>query len=230
MEIQKNIGSNTQVKLLAIDTSTANCSVALAIDGRIVAEYNNFNGNLHDLLLGEYVKNILSDCVIRPDEVNALAIASGPGSFTGLRIGAAFAKGFCFNGSTKLIPVNTLHSLVFAIQKFANQIAFERIFCIVHSHKKLHYTQIFDQNFHPSSEIEILELERLNDIISPKDIICGYSPFEFESGIDIKSLLFPSARFIAIAGYEKLLRREEVDSKDFVPEYFQEFTPKVKSK
>lgn len=94
--------------ILNIETSTSVCSVALASDGIVLFEKASFDGPSHAALLGVYVEEaliVLKEKVLRLD---AVAVSSGPGSYTGLRIGVSVAKGLCFGFGIPLISIPTL--------------------------------------------------------------------------------------------------------------------------
>ena len=83
--------------ILNIDTSTSVCSVALARDGKMIALKENNEGLNHSVLLGTYIDEILKDNHMDAHCLDAVAISMGPGSYTGLRIGVAMAKGVCLS-------------------------------------------------------------------------------------------------------------------------------------
>ena len=94
--------------LLAIDTATERASLALDDGAEILAEYNWRSANNHTVELSPQVEHMLRNAGVRADALEALAVALGPGSFTGLRIGLAFAKGFALAHALPLLGVPTL--------------------------------------------------------------------------------------------------------------------------
>ena len=95
--------------LLCIETTTTQCSVALCADGELstLVESNHENYQ-HAQLLHTYIDNVLSKHNLKPSDLAAIALSSGPGSYTGLRIGAAAAKGLCYTNDIPLIAIPTL--------------------------------------------------------------------------------------------------------------------------
>ena len=95
--------------LLCIETTTTQCSVALCADGELstLAQSNHENYQ-HAQLLHIYVDKVLSKHNLKPSDLAAIALSSGPGSYTGLRIGAAAAKGLCYANDIPLIAIPTL--------------------------------------------------------------------------------------------------------------------------
>lgn len=94
--------------ILNIDTSTAVCSVALSNDQEIVFNKVSFNGPSHASLLGVFVKEAIEAANAKNLKPDAVAVSSGPGSYTGLRIGVSMAKGLCFGHDVPLISLHTL--------------------------------------------------------------------------------------------------------------------------
>ncbi|MDR1937501.1 MAG: tRNA (adenosine(37)-N6)-threonylcarbamoyltransferase complex dimerization subunit type 1 TsaB [Tannerellaceae bacterium] len=97
--------------LLHIETSTAVCSVALSVKGEVFFEKASFDGPSHAALLGVYVEEALAVLKREALRADAVAVSSGPGSYTGLRIGVSMAKGLCFGYGIPLVGVPTLEIL-----------------------------------------------------------------------------------------------------------------------
>src|SRR5688572_2105310 len=98
--------------ILSIETSTPVCSVALHGDGKILTALEVHQEYSHASKLGILVKEVtkLSDTPL--DRVDAVALSSGPGSYTGLRIGTSLSKGLCYALDIPLISVSTLEAMV----------------------------------------------------------------------------------------------------------------------
>lgn len=107
--------------ILILETSAEICSVALSKEGKTIAEINSDQPNSHSELLAGFVKEILSENNISWAEIIAIAISGGPGSYTGLRIGASLAKGFCYARNLPLIAVNSLESIASKVKIKENQ-------------------------------------------------------------------------------------------------------------
>lgn len=94
--------------ILNIETSTSVCSVALSDNGKVMFEKASFEGPSHAALLGVFVEEALSVLKEQGRKPDAIAVSSGPGSYTGLRIGVSVAKGLCFGYDIPLIGIHTL--------------------------------------------------------------------------------------------------------------------------
>ena len=108
-------------KILSIETSTALCSVALAVDGKVVSSRRsdtvvNADGSTgmqraHASMTAVFCDEVLREAGIRASALDAVCISDGPGSYTGLRVGLSTAKGLCFGTGAKLLSVSSLDVL-----------------------------------------------------------------------------------------------------------------------
>lgn len=103
--------------ILCLETATTNCSVALSIDGKVVAfrEENN-NKYSHSEKLHVFIEEVLNEVQLDKSGLDAIAISKGPGSYTGLRIGVSAAKGLCFALDIPLLSIPTLEVLAQQVQ------------------------------------------------------------------------------------------------------------------
>ena len=97
--------------ILSIETSTNICSVAMSNDGECIFNQENHQGPNHNEILGTFIDEALAFIDTRNITLDAVAVSSGPGSYTGLRIGTSMAKGICYGRDAKLIAVPTLELL-----------------------------------------------------------------------------------------------------------------------
>jgi len=99
------------MKILSLDSSATVATVALSEDDRLLAEFTINNGNTHSETLLPMVEGLLRAYGVTPDEIDAYAATSGPGSFTGVRIGAATIKGLAFGTDKPCVEVSTLEAI-----------------------------------------------------------------------------------------------------------------------
>ncbi|MBD3344552.1 MAG: tRNA (adenosine(37)-N6)-threonylcarbamoyltransferase complex dimerization subunit type 1 TsaB [Chitinivibrionales bacterium] len=97
--------------ILGIDTSSTELGIGLANNGRCIAGFSRYVRYSHAELIAEGIEFILKTAKIGPADIDTIAIATGPGSFTGLRIGIAFVKGFCLEPPVRILPVSSLESV-----------------------------------------------------------------------------------------------------------------------
>lgn len=103
--------------ILCIETSTSVCSAAVCKDGSLIKQCISYEGSNHARLLPSYIEELLSFTREQHLSLDAVALSEGPGSYTGLRIGTATAKGLCYGLNIPLIPVPTLEVLCEAARK-----------------------------------------------------------------------------------------------------------------
>lgn len=101
--------------ILAFETSAKAGSVALAEDGVLLAESYQNTGLTHSQTILPMAENLLKSCGKTPADVEAVAVAAGPGSFTGVRIGVAAAKGFAWGSNIPLYGVSTLQAMALGL-------------------------------------------------------------------------------------------------------------------
>jgi tRNA threonylcarbamoyladenosine biosynthesis protein TsaB len=99
------------MKILAIDTATASGSIALLEDGRLIAELTTCIQETHAERLMPSIKTLLHSIGARIEDIDGFALAVGPGSFTGLRIGLSTIKGLAWSLNKKVAGVSTLEAL-----------------------------------------------------------------------------------------------------------------------
>lgn len=99
------------MRILAFESSAKAASVALMQDGVLLAESFQNNGKTHSATLMPMAQQVLMDCGLTAAELDAVAVAKGPGSFTGVRIGVAAAKGLAWGAEKPVCGVSTLEAM-----------------------------------------------------------------------------------------------------------------------
>lgn len=97
--------------LLLLETATPVCSVALFHEGKIVASKHSEEPNAHSSRLAPFIQNLFDQSGLEMKTLNAVCVSSGPGSYTGLRIGVSSAKGICYALDIPLLSVPTLQNM-----------------------------------------------------------------------------------------------------------------------
>ena len=98
--------------ILNIETATTNCSVSLSKEGETLVLKEDYNSNYsHAESLHVFIDAVFKEANLKPQDIDAIAVSKGPGSYTGLRIGVSAAKGLCFALNKPLISVDTLEAL-----------------------------------------------------------------------------------------------------------------------
>ena len=150
------------MKILSLDSSATVATVALSEDGRLLAEYTINNGNTHSETLLPMVETVLKTYGIGIDEIDVFAATTGPGSFTGVRIGAATVKGLAFGKGKPCIEVSTLEAIA------ENLTCRKGLICpVMNARRSQVYTALFCSDgekltrLMPDSAISIAELDEL---------------------------------------------------------------------
>ena len=149
-------------KVLALDTATSACSVALANGGGTIAELNYFHGQTHSKHLAAMVAALLDVAAVRIGDVDAFAVDAGPGTFTGLRIGLATIKGLAYATGKPAVGVSSLDVL-------AGQAGFSsrRICCMLDARRGEVYTARYAAGNHT---VEKLSAE---EVIAPHQAVAA---------------------------------------------------------
>jgi tRNA threonylcarbamoyladenosine biosynthesis protein TsaB len=136
--------------ILGIETATSICSVALVKDAKLLAIRETEGTKEHSASLTGFIADVFSEAGLKYNQLDAIAVSMGPGSYTGLRIGVSSAKGLCYALDKPLVAVDTLKSLAWqALQRCKlKSISTENIlFCPMLDARRMEvYTAIFDQN------------------------------------------------------------------------------------
>lgn len=146
--------------ILCIETGTDICSVGIAKDGELLSLRESDEGRDHARKVGVFVDELLRETGIAPDELDAVAVGKGPGSYTGLRIGVSFAKGLCFGLQKPLLAIGSLDALTeVALEDYEAGILsvpdWDRaLLCpMVDARRMEVYAQVFDAAGKPQGEV-----------------------------------------------------------------------------
>lgn len=148
--------------ILSIETGTDVCSVALANDGELMALRESDEGRDHAKKVALFVDELLRETGVQPDDLDAIAVGKGPGSYTGLRIGVSFAKGMCYALNIPLIAIGSLDALTEVAREDYDagildiedeEWALARLCPMVDARRMEVYAQVFDNEGRPLSEV-----------------------------------------------------------------------------
>ncbi|GIM48652.1 tRNA (adenosine(37)-N6)-threonylcarbamoyltransferase complex dimerization subunit type 1 TsaB [Capnocytophaga stomatis] len=209
-------------KILCIETSGINCSVAISEGSSLLAEKAENKGKFtHAESLHVFINEVLNLAKISINELDAIAVSGGPGSYTGLRIGVSTAKGLCFALNKPLIAISTLQIL--ASQITDNQL----IIPMLDARRMEVYSAVFDKNF---NEIEKTEAKILNEnsytewLSKGKVIFLGDGAEKFSkichhpNAFFIKNA-YPQARDMVVHAFERFKNKCFEDIAYFEPNY-----------
>jgi tRNA threonylcarbamoyladenosine biosynthesis protein TsaB len=137
--------------LLNIESSTEVCSVTLAQNGTIIQTLENLTGQNHAMLVTSYIQQIFSTQGLNMNQLDAVAVSGGPGSYTGLRIGVASAKGICYALGIPLIAITSLAAMSHHVIQNSSDYNLPRdselLFCPMIDARRMEvYTAIYNRN------------------------------------------------------------------------------------
>ena len=213
--------------ILNIETATKNCSVALAFEGKLIAIKEINSGSYsHAELLHPFVKEVLEMAKISINQIQAIAVSKGPGSYTGLRIGVSAAKGFCFAQNIPLISIETLRSLAHSLAINEGVIA-----PLLDARRMEVYSAVFSSKH---EQIRAIEAQIINENSFEEYLKQGQVYFLGDGAEKCKDLLthsnavfidnqFPSAKEMCALSYVKFKKNDIEDVAYFEPFYLKDF-------
>ncbi|HNR20714.1 MAG TPA: tRNA (adenosine(37)-N6)-threonylcarbamoyltransferase complex dimerization subunit type 1 TsaB [Bacteroidia bacterium] len=218
--------------ILHIETATDTCSAAISNNGKLITLKETVKTRSHASLLTVFIDEILKENKIAVADLDAVAASKGPGSYTGLRIGVATAKGLCYGAGKPLISVNTLQSMCAAFlmdKKFGD----DYLYCpLIDARRMEVYFALFDEElrFIESTAAVILDEAFLANYLKKTKI------YFFGDGAEkLKPLLahntnaifetdfFPSAKGMIELAERKFNSNEFEDMAYFEPFYLKDF-------
>ena len=130
--------------ILYIETATEVCSVCVAKGFAILSKKETREGNQHSKVLGLYIQLCLQEAQIKIGGLSAITVCSGPGSYTGLRVGASVAKGLCYAASTPLIAIDNLEALAWGTKNHYSLVEKDIIISMIDARRMEVYLATFD--------------------------------------------------------------------------------------
>lgn len=213
--------------ILSIETTTPLCSVALHEDGELIATCESQEEGVHGKKLTRLIEQTLQEAGIHVKQLAAIAVSNGPGSYTGLRIGLATAKGLCFGLDIPLITLNTLHILAAAWDKKTNKL----LLPMIDARRMEVYATILDSQ-NESTIIEtqavILEPDTFQSI-HQEIIAFGNGAMKWQESCLNQHIEFseahpfPEAKYMGLLAYEKFQKNTFAQIVTTEPNYLKEF-------
>ena len=219
--------------ILAIETATKNCSVALSKDGvTLLCKEIAEQGYSHAERLHVFIEELLNELQVPFKDIAAIAVSQGPGSYTGLRIGVSAAKGLCFALDIPLIDIDTMSLL--ASQVSVNE---GSIVSMIDARRMEVYSAVFNSKHEEIRGIraEILTPESFSDIDSIIYFIgdCAEKSktvLNQKNHVYLDTIVYPSAKDMSAMAYEKYKKNDTVDVAYFEPFYLKDFVGTVSKK
>jgi len=158
--------------ILGIETSTPIGSVAVFANGKLVSVINHHYERTHAKLMAPMIEWVLKHAGLRPDQIDAVAVSKGPGSYTGLRVGVSSAKGLCLALDKPLIGISSLEVLAWKVQPLAEQLG-AWICPMIDARRMEVYCTFFDHEMHEKAihQAKIIEEGAFKEILSKRPVI-----------------------------------------------------------
>ena len=214
-------------QILLIESATKTCSIGISVDGKLIAvQEDTPESYKHSEILHQRIDELLQEAGRKLSDLDAVCISSGPGSYTGLRIGVSAAKGFCYGAELKLLSLTTLRSLSnHAMQLFPS---YDFYIPMIDARRMEVYTQVFGANG-PENDAEALVL----DENSYSEYLAKGTCLFFGDGSDkAKQIIDDAANFESITpsvhglandAEQKFFSQEFEDTAYFEPFYLKSF-------
>lgn len=227
--------------ILCLETSTDVCSVALFSEGNLNVFRETQERNAHSARLTVMIEEVMQEAGLNFTRLTSVAVSMGPGSYTGLRIGAGVAKGLCYALNIPLIAVSSLESIALEIAGRIKSLQWEKspfIVPMIDARRMEVYRAIFDAQGQMIKEVEaeIINENTFQSFDCPI-ILAGdgaakcRSLFAKNSQIVFMDHVLASARWMGLPAQKKLLAGETENTAYFEPFYLKDFIagiPKIK--
>ena len=215
--------------ILHIDTTTKKCSVALAQDGELMIQKELLSEEFsHSEQLHPFIEEVLKESGLKSSSLSAIAISKGPGSYTGLRIGVAAAKGLCFALDLPLIALNTLEIMVQPYEVSP----YSFIIPMLDARRMEVYTAIFDETkkWIQETMAEVLTENTFTSIVNEQScLIIGDGAIKFKTlypkinASYTSEIHYPVAKDMIALAWKKFNTKEFEDLAYFEPFYLKDF-------
>ena len=221
--------------ILCIETGTDICSVGLSRDGELISLRESDEGRDHARNVALFVDELLRENDIAAEELSAVAVGMGPGSYTGLRIGVSFAKGLCYGLQIPLVAVGSLDSMVQVAREDHDAGIIDvdnwndAVLCpMVDARRMEVYTQLFDAQGQPLNEVkaEIVTEESFKEWRGERQlVIFGNGAAKCREVLNDATYInvTPSARGLAVLAHQRLEAGQTEDIAYFEPFYLKDF-------
>ena len=221
--------------ILCIETGTDICSVGVARDGELISLRESDEGRDHAKKVGVFVDELLRETGISPDELDAVAVGMGPGSYTGLRIGVSFAKGLCYGLGIPLVAVGSLDAMA-AVAIEDNDAGIldvenweDAVLCpMVDARRMEVYTRLFDAKGNALSDVtaEVVTEQTFADVRRERQLVMfGNGAAKCREVLHDATYIniTPSARGLARLAEQRLSAGQTEDIAYFEPFYLKDF-------
>lgn len=221
--------------ILHIETSTNVCSVAVSEDGKVIFDKADRTGNNHAEALGSFVDEAMSFADSHAIPLDAVAVSSGPGSYTGLRIGVSMAKGVCYALNLPLLSVPTLELMCVPVLLRNEEIEDDALLCPMIDARRMEvYAALYDRALKPVRGIQadVVDADTYRQWLEERPVyFFGNGAAKCMDTINHPNAhliegIEPVAKWMMPLAERKMLNDIHEDVAYFVPYYLKDFVAK----
>ncbi|MDA3944962.1 MAG: tRNA (adenosine(37)-N6)-threonylcarbamoyltransferase complex dimerization subunit type 1 TsaB [Bacteroidetes bacterium] len=220
--------------ILLIETATAACSVGIARNGKLLAMRETLDQRSHAEFITVFIDELMQETGLTYDELDAVALSKGPGSYTGLRIGVSTAKGICYAMDKPLIAIETLYAMAAGVHRnFQHELDENDLLCPMIDARRMEvYTAVFDAQMQVvlPTEALVIDDKSFEDLLEKQRMVFFGDGSEKcrEALAANRNALFladvnPSVSFMVEAAFDAYARESFEDAAYFEPFYLKDF-------
>jgi tRNA threonylcarbamoyladenosine biosynthesis protein TsaB len=225
--------------ILSLDTSTRGCSVAVRQDGLLLACYSLFTDKSSSGMLTTLIQNTVEHAGFQLTDIDVVAVAKGPGSYTGLRIATSTAKGLCFALDKPLVAVNTLEAMA---AQLCGSLPADYLLCPMIDARRMEvFCAVFDQNLNTiqNTQALIIDGNSFDELLANQKMVffgdgadkCKTTLSTNPNAVFISNQIYPSAQTVGELAQKAIDSQQFEDIETFEPFYLKDFvgtTPRQK--
>lgn len=217
---------NQSINILQINTALQTASVSLSCNGKLLAERINNVQNEHASFVQPAIVDLMNETESNIDQIHAVSVVNGPGSYTGLRVGLASAKGICFAKNIPLICINTLEWMAHCSMDKGSAL----ICSMIDARRDEVFTAIYSDEGKVLLEPTAMVLDKnsFSDwLVNNKIKFVGDGAMKWGKMVDHQNAFFPSIEFNALKlsdiSYQFWMNKQFVDLAYAEPFYTKDF-------
>jgi len=231
--------------ILCIETATSVCSVAIARDNTLIASRESDQKNVHASFVSVFINEVIQEAALKFEDLDAVAVSKGPGSYTGLRIGVSTAKGLCYALDIPLIAISTPRSMatgmITYLKKNRDHVDIATLVCPMIDARRMEvYSAIYNLDNEEIRKIgaDIVESDSFEKYLQMSPVFFFGDGAEkcketlsHQSNAHFNTVVLPSAVHMIDLAYVRFHSKQFVDVAYFEPFYLKNFVagkPRVK--
>jgi tRNA threonylcarbamoyladenosine biosynthesis protein TsaB len=219
------------IYILSIETSQKVCSVAIHNNGEEIANCTLSSEKSASSLLTPIIEQTLANCYLKPTDLAAVAVAKGPGSYTGLRIAVSTAKGLCLAIEKPLIAIDTLKAMT---SQVVDYYPINYMYCPMLDARRMEvFCAVLNNNlaFLEKTNAKVLDEESFGELLNKNYVVffgdgackCKGLFGDNKNAIFLENKISPNAKTVGKLAYQAFLNSEFENLVTFEPFYLKDF-------